>query len=86
MFKATRFLIDKIDDRLGDVHKEIKFDKITIGVCAALIVLEMILLALCNHFPILVLPAIVGAFITAICSFILLIMVKELSDDLKKLQ
>ena len=85
MFKATRFLLQKIDARLGDVRKEIKFDKITIGVCTALIVLEIILLALSNAFPYLVVPAIVGAFIAAICVFILPAMIKELSDDQKKL-
>ena len=46
MHRTTRFLIDKVDNRLGDVDKEIKFDKTMISGCLGIVALEIILLAL----------------------------------------
>lgn len=46
MHRATRFLIDKVDNRLGDVDKEIKFDKTMISGCLGIVALEIILLSL----------------------------------------
>ena len=81
MYRATRFLIDKVDNRLGDVDKEIKFDKTMISVCLGIVALEIILLALCTAVPFFQIPAIVGAFLCAIAIFIIPVMVKELKDD-----
>lgn len=46
MHRATRFLTDKVDNRLGYVDKEIKFDKTMISGCLGIVALEIILLAL----------------------------------------
>lgn len=84
MYRATRFLIDKVDNRLGDVNKEIQFDKTMISVCLGIIALEIILLALCTLVPAFQVPAIIGAFLCALAIFIIPIMVKELKDDREK--
>ena len=84
MYRATRFLIDKVDNKLGDVDKEIKFDKTVISVCIGVIALEIILLALSMPVPFFQVPAIVGAFLCAIALFIIPVMVKELKDDREK--
>ena len=42
-YKANRFLIDKIDKRLGSLDKELKFDKIMIAIGVFLIVVPTIL-------------------------------------------
>ena len=84
MYRATRFLIDKVDNKLGDVDKEIKFDKTMISVCLGIVALEIILLALCTPVPFFQIPAIVGAFLSAIALFIIPVMVKELKDDREK--
>lgn len=83
-YRASRFLIDKIDAKLGDVDKEIKFDKNMIYGSLAVIALEIILLALTSVSEFFNVPAIVGAFLTALCIFIIPIMVQELKDDQKK--
>jgi uncharacterized membrane protein len=86
MYRATRFLIDKVDSRLGDVDKEIRFDKTMISVCLGIVALEIILLALSMPFPFFQVPAIIGAFLCALAIFIIPVMVKELKDDREKAQ
>ena len=84
MYRASRFLIDRVDRRLGDVNKEIKFDKNMISICLGIIGLEIILLALSSLASFFVIPAIVGAFLAAIALFIIPVMVQELKDDQKR--
>ena len=81
MHRTTRFLIDKVDNRLGDVDKEIKFDKTIISGCLGIVALEIILLALSTLVSFLQIPAIIFAFLCAIAIFIIPVMVKELKDD-----
>ena len=83
-FRSSRFLIDKIDAKLGSVDKEIEFDKTMIYGSLAVIALEIILLALTSVSDFFNVPAIVGAFLAALCIFIIPIMIQELKDDLKK--
>ncbi len=83
-YKATRYLIDKVDDKLGSVEKEIRFDKAMIRGSLAVIALEIILIVLASFFSVFGIPAIVGAFLAAIGVYIFLVMEKELSDDLAK--
>ncbi len=81
--RATRFLIDKIDSKLGSVEKELKFDKIVIGVSVALLVVFVIILALCSK----------GHAVLSIISILMIIfsaslaiyMTKEYFDDRQKL-
>jgi len=84
MYRASRFLIDKVDNKLGNVDKEIKFDKTMISVCLGIVALEIILLALSTPFPFFQVPAIIGAFLCALSLFIIPVMVKELKDDREK--
>ena len=81
MHRTTRFLIDKVDNRLGDVDKEIKFDKTMISGCLGIVALEIILLALSTLVSFFQIPAIIFAFLCAIAIFIIPVMVKELKDD-----
>ena len=83
-FRSSRFLIDIIDAKLGDVDKEIEFDKNMIYVCLGVIALEIIFLALNLVSSFFIIPAIVGAFLAALAIFIIPVMVKELEDDKKK--
>ena len=84
MYRGSRFLIDKIDAKLGDVDKEIKFDKSMIYGSIAVIALEIILLLLTSVSPLFNVPAIIGAFFAALAIFIIPVMTKELEDDKKK--
>lgn len=81
MHRATRFLTDKVDNRLGYVDKEIKFDKTMISGCLGIVALEIILLALSTLVSFFQIPAIIFAFLCAIAIFIIPVMVKELKDD-----
>jgi uncharacterized membrane protein len=83
-FRSSRFLIDIIDAKLGDVDKEIEFDKNMIYVSLGVIALEIILLALTLVSSFFTIPAVVGAFLAALAIFIVPVMVKELEDDKKK--
>ena len=77
-------MIDKVDNKLGDVNKEISFDKFMIGLSIGIIAVEIVFLALCSAVPALQVPAIVGAVLCALALFILPVMVKELKDDKQK--
>ena len=81
MHRATRFLTDKVDNRLGYVDKEIKFDKTMISGYLGIVALEIILLSLSTLVSFFQIPAIIFAFLCAIAIFIIPVMVKELKDD-----
>ena len=83
-YRSSRFLIDRIDAKLGDVNKEIEFDRTMIYVCLGVIALEIVLLALSGAVSLFKYPSIVGAFLAALCLFILPVMVKELKEDQEK--
>jgi hypothetical protein len=81
-YKANRFLIDKIDKRLGSLDKELKFDKIMIAIGVFLIVVPTILVQFtAEKSPklsvLLLMLALVGIGITTT-------MVKEYLNDLKR--
>jgi hypothetical protein len=81
-YKTNRFLIDKIDKRLGSLDKELKFDKIMIAIGVFLIVVPTILVQFtAEKSPklsvLLLMLALVGIGITTT-------MVKEYLNDLKR--
>ena len=81
-YKANRFLIDKIETRLGSLDKELKFDKIMIAIGVFLIVVPTILVQItAEKSPklsvLLLMLALVGIGITTT-------MVKEYLNDLKR--
>ena len=81
-YKANRFLIDKIDKRLGSLDKELKFDKIMIAIGVFLIVVPTILVQFtAEKSPklsvLLLMLALVGIGITTT-------MVKEYLNELKR--
>ncbi len=81
--RATRFLIDRIDSKLGSVEKELKFDKIAIGVGLAIMVIFAFVLGLVvNSSPAL---AILCLILIMFGFFLAYVMVKEYIDDRKKL-
>ena len=82
--RATRFLIDKVDTRLGDVDKEIKFDKSAIAVCVAAIVLEIAFAFLAGTSQVFVVLSLIFGFFAITALYILVIMIKELKADQKK--
>lgn len=82
--RATRFLIDKVDTRLGDVNKEIKFDKSAIAVCVAVIVLEIVFAFLASTSEVFVVLSLIFGFFAITALYILVIMIKELKADQKK--
>lgn len=81
--RSTRFLIDRIDERLGSVEKEIKFDKIAMGVSALVIIIGIVMstFAMNNGKGAI---GILGILITMAGVAILYAMVKELISDIKK--
>ena len=81
--RATRFLIDRIDSKLGSVEKELKFDKIAIGVGLGIMVFFAFVLGLVvNSSPAL---AILCLILIMFGFFLAYVMVKEYIDDRKKL-
>ena len=83
-YRATRFLIDRIDRRLGSVEKEIKFDKAVILWCLVVILLELMIIMLCAVAPFLVGPAMVGVIFAAFAIFLIPVMTRELKADREK--
>lgn len=80
--RFTRFIIDKIDTKLGSVEKELKFDKIAIVVGLVLLVIFCVVLALCaDSHPVLFVISILMIIFSAALTFV---MVKEYQADLKK--
>lgn len=82
-YRSNRFLIDKIDERLGSVEKELMFDKIVIGVSVVLLVAFVVILALCSN----VHPAlsIISILMIIFSASLAIYMTKEYFDDRKKL-
>ena len=80
--KEARFLIDKIDAKLGRVEKELKFDKISFAVGIGIAILCVILMFIfADSHPVL------SLFLGLIVVFGLCIaytMAKEFLDDLKR--
>jgi protein-S-isoprenylcysteine O-methyltransferase Ste14 len=81
--RSTRFLIDRIDERLGSVEKEIKFDKIAIAVSVLVLIIGVVMstLSMNNGKGAI---GILGILITMAGVAILYAMVKELISDIKK--
>lgn len=81
--RSTRFLIDRIDERLGSVEKEIKFDKIAIAVSVVVLIIGVVMstLSMNNGKGAI---GILGILITMAGVAILYAMVKELISDIKK--
>lgn len=80
--RSRRFLIDAIDERLGDVEKEKKFDLIMVAIGLALIVTGVLLLSLCisNH----AWTAIIYLFMIMAGVALCYVMTKEYIDDCRK--
>jgi len=82
-YRSNRFLIDKIDARLGSVENELKFDKMAIGVSVVLLVAFAVVLALfSNGHPVL---SIMSVLMIIFSASLIFYMVMEYFDDLKKL-
>ena len=80
--RATRFLIDRIDSKFGNVEKELKFDKIAIGVGLSIMVIFAFVLGLVvNSSPAL---AVLCLMLIIFGFFLAFVMVKEYIKDLKK--
>ena len=83
-YRSGRFLIDKIDSKLGSVEKELKFDKVVIGVSVVLMVAFAVILAQCsNAHPVL---SIIRILMIIFSAALIVLMVKEYLEDLKKLK
>lgn len=83
-YRGSRFLIDKIDAKLGDVDKEIKFDKSVISASVFLFIVGLGLVALGSSGNHSVGFAIIGVLLSLFCFFVYALMKKELEDDKKK--
>ena len=81
--RSTRFLIDRIDERLGSVEKEIKFDKIAIAVSVVVMIVGIIVssFSLYNGKGA---TGILGILIAMAGGAVLYAMVKELISDTKR--
>ncbi len=80
-YRASRFLINRIDERLGDMEKEKKFDILMIFAGLALISTGVLLLCFC----------LTKSAWTILCFFMIIaglsisyVMIKEYIDDCKK--
>ena len=81
-YRSRRFLIDRIDEKFGNVEKELKFDKIAIGGGLAIMVIFAFVLGLVvNSSPAL---AVLCLMLVIFGFFLALVMVKEYIRDLKK--
>jgi len=80
--RNTRFLIDKIDNKLGSVEKELKFDKIIILVGLGCMILSAFVMGITiNSHPAL---AVASTLVFMFGMFLAYAMVKEYYNDLKK--
>ncbi len=81
-YRGNRFLINKIDERLGGLENELKFDRIMITVSAALFVILLVVLTLiAKSHPIAALFCGLGAVFFLILAYM---MFKEYRSDLKR--
>ena len=87
-YKGSRFLIDKIDERLGSVDKEIEFDKFMIKLSLVLIIVCIGLIVLSVFQIFTGKAAIVGLILGVLLSFFFFLfrnmMISELKADLEK--
>ena len=81
--RSKRFLIDRIDERLGSVEKEIKFDKIAIAVSVLIIIAGIIISTLSANAGKGAI-AIAGIMLVMVGGALLFAMVKELISDTKR--
>ena len=81
-YRSNRFLIDKIDERLGSLENELKFDRTMIVVGSALfIVLTLVVVLIAELHPIASLFCGLGAVFFLILAYMML---KEYRNDLKR--
>lgn len=81
--RSKRFLIDRIDERLGSVEKEIKFDKIAIAVSVLIIIAGILISSLSSNAGKGTI-AIAGIMLVMVGGALLFAMVKELISDTKR--
>lgn len=82
--KGTRYLIDRIDQKLGGIEKELKFDKVVISIgLGILIIAAIILFCVVDSYPVL---AIFSALFFMFGLFLIYTMAKEYIRDLKRLR
>ena len=81
--RSKRFLIDRIDERLGSVEKEIKFDKIAIAVSVLIIIAGILISSLSANAGKGTI-AIAGVLLVMVGGALLFAMVKELISDTKR--
>lgn len=81
-YKANRFIIDKIDRRLGSIDKELKFDKIMILVGLVVAIAPVILL----HFTAERVPelSVIWLLLSMFGMVMAITMSKEYISDLKR--
>jgi hypothetical protein len=80
--KGHRFLIDKIDSKLGSVDKELKFDKVAIAVGVVLLIAFILVLIFCTEArPLL---TVVSILVIIFASYLTYFMINEYLADLKK--
>ena len=82
MSRLSRYLIDKVDERLGDVEKEKKFDIIMIIVGVILLLSGLALTSLLGNDS--KYAAIGGVVLSMIGLAFIYVMTKEYIDDSKK--
>lgn len=82
-FRGHRFLIDAIDERLGSVEKEIKFDKITIAVGFIMLVAGVLMVYFSEARPNAAL-CIVGIMLSLVGASVMYAMTKELIADSRR--
>ena len=81
-YRGKRFLIDKIDSKLGSLDKELKFDKMLIYIGIGIIIFfAFIILLIINKYPVL---ALFCALIIMFGIFLSYTMIKEYLSDLRK--
>lgn len=79
--RSRRFLIDRIDERLGDVEKEKKFDLIMVFIGLALIITGALVIAFS---AIRTWAIIISLFLILLGLSLCYVMIKEYFDDCKK--
>lgn len=80
--KGHRFLIDKIDSKLGSVEKELKFDKVAIAVGIVLLIAFILVLIFCTEArPVL---TVVSILVIIFAAYLTYFMINEYLADLKK--
>lgn len=79
--RLSRFLIDKVDEKLGDIEKEKKFDIIMIVIGDILFVIGLLLVSVCKSGNSILFIGLVFLMLGLILSYV---MTKEYIADCKK--